>query len=86
MMMTTTASQPRRPESFDAAQLQLVTLDSLACGCVLAIQRVRPSGVTIVSLEAKGPHCMYDEHRANKVIRVGTPFDDEDYETTGAPV
>jgi hypothetical protein len=58
-----------------AEQFQLETLERLACGCVVAIQSVRPSGITVVSLEAKGPHCTFRSHRANKVIRLGESLD-----------
>lgn len=69
-------STTRQPtHAWDTTHLQLETLERLACGCVLAIQRVRPSGVTAVSVEAKGPHCTYREHRPNRLIRLGEPFD-----------
>ena len=85
-MMTTAHARQGRAFLPDVAQFQLETLDSLACGCVVAIQRLRPSGVAVVSLEAKGPHCTYQQHRANKVIRLGDPLEDADYdETAGAP-
>jgi hypothetical protein len=58
-----------------AEQFQLETLERFPCGCVVAIQSVRPSGVTVVSLEAKGPHCPFRSHRANKVIRLGEGLD-----------
>lgn len=58
-----------------AEQFQLEMLERLACGCVVAIQSVMPSGVTVVSLEAKGPHCTFRSHRANKVIRLGEGLD-----------
>jgi hypothetical protein len=61
-------------------QFQLETLERFACGCVVAIQSVRPSGVTVVSLEAKGPHCTFRAHRANKVIRLGEGFDPLGYD------
>ncbi len=64
----------------DAAQIRLETLEGLPCGCVVAIQTVRPSGVPVVSLEAKGPHCPHATHRLNKVIRLGEPFDPFDYD------
>ena len=64
----------------NVAQIRLETLERLACGCVLAIQTVRPSGVPVVSLEAKGPHCTHTTHRADKVIRLGEPFDPLDYD------
>jgi hypothetical protein len=58
-----------------AEQFQLETLERLPCGCVVAIQSVAPSRVIVVSLEAKGPHCTYAPHRANKVIRLGGALD-----------
>ena len=67
-----------------AEQFQLETLERLPCGCVVAIQSVRPSGVTVVSLEAKGPHCTFRTHRANKVIRLGEGFDLSDYDDAEA--
>ncbi len=77
MNADTPARPPTRP---DVAPLQLETLERLACGCILAIQRVRPSGVTAVSVEAKGPHCPYSEHRPNRLIRLGEPVDPFDVE------
>jgi hypothetical protein len=67
-----------------AEQFQLETLERLPCGCVVAIQSVRPSDVTVVSIEAKGPHCTSRSHRANKVIRLGEGFDPFDYDETDA--
>ncbi len=61
-------------------QIQLETLERLPCGCVVAIQTVRPSGVPVVSLEAKGPHCTRASHRVNQVMRLGEPFDPFDYD------
>jgi hypothetical protein len=61
-------------------QIQLETLERLPCGCVVAIQTVRPSGVPVVSLEAKGPHCTRSTHRLNQVMRLGEPFDPLDYD------
>jgi hypothetical protein len=63
-----------------AEQFQLETLERFPCGCVAAIQSVRPSGVTVVSLEAKGPHCPFRSHRANKVIRLGEELDSIGYD------
>jgi hypothetical protein len=61
-------------------QFQLEMLERLPCGCVVAIQSVTPSRVMVVSLEAKGPHCTYAPHRANKVIRLGGALDAFGYE------
>jgi hypothetical protein len=63
-----------------AEQFQLETLERLPCGCIVAIQTVRPSHVTVVSLETKGPYCNIAPHRANKVIRLGGSFDALGYE------
>jgi hypothetical protein len=63
-----------------AEPFQLETLERLACGCVVAIQSVQPSGVSMVSLEAKGPHCTFRSHRANKVIRLGEGLDSFGYD------
>jgi hypothetical protein len=82
MLMTNNAVRARAvpaPEQF-----QLETLERLPCGCVVAIQSVRPSEVTVVSLEAKGPHCPFRAHRANKVIRLGEGFEPSDYEDDDA--
>jgi hypothetical protein len=92
-MMTNGAARPPSVRAQEASQLQLETLELLPCGCVVAIQRVRPSGVTAVSLEAKGPHCTYREHRPNRLIRLGEPvdadmddsYDPSDYDETGLP-
>jgi hypothetical protein len=78
-----TSQQQTRVE---AGEFRLETLELLPCGCVVAIQRMARSGVRVVSMEAKGPHCLFQEHRANKVIRLGDPpeaydglDDEEDY-------
>ncbi|HEY3383334.1 MAG TPA: hypothetical protein VGK32_16295 [Vicinamibacterales bacterium] len=79
MMMSSVPSRSR-PVTTGAAQLQLEALELLPCGCVIAIQRVRLSGVSVMSLEAKGPHCTYQQHRLNKVIRLGESLDLLDYD------
>jgi hypothetical protein len=61
-------------------QFQLEGLERLPCGCVVAMHSVQPSGVTVVSIEAKGPHCTFRGHRANKVIRLGEGFDPIGYD------
>ena len=87
-MNADSTTRPPTRTSWDA-HLQLETLERLACGCVLAIQRVCPSGVTAVSVEAKGPHCTFREHRPNRLIRLGEPFDPFDgelpYEVAAPP-
>ena len=43
---------------------ELRTLTALPCGCVVADYRGTVLDVEMVSLEAKGPHCHLDSHRA----------------------
>jgi hypothetical protein len=75
------ASQDRRIHpARQAEQLQLEMLERLPCGCVVAIQSVKPSRVMVVSIEAKGPHCAFPAHRANKVMRLGGSLDAFGYE------
>lgn len=80
--MTSSATRKSQPTSrIEAGEFRLEVLELLPCGCVVAIQRMAQSGVRVISLEAKGPHCLYTEHRANKVIRLGDPPDSyADYE------
>lgn len=76
-MKTNDAARPPNL-ALEMSHLQLELLERLPCGCVVAIQRVRPSGVTAISLEAKGPHCTYREHRPNRLIRLGEPVESFD--------
>ena len=83
--MMSNATHKSQPTSrIEPDEFRLEVLELLPCGCVVAIQRMAQSGVRLVSLEAKGPHCLYPEHRANKVIRLGDPPDsydeDDEYE------
>ena len=65
---------------------ELEALEGLACGCVTAAYRAIPWDVTVVSLEAKGPHCILAGHNAGQVLRLGEASeydedeDDEDME------
>jgi hypothetical protein len=75
------ASQDRRiREAPQGEPFQLEMLERLPCGCVVAIQSVKPSRVMVVSIEAKGPHCAFPAHRANKVMRLGGALDAFGYE------
>jgi hypothetical protein len=69
-MMSTPSVKAYNPR---AEQLELETLELLPCGCIAAILRTRPWSVRVVSLEAKGPHCILPGHRAGKVLRLGSP-------------
>ncbi|MBE3135371.1 MAG: hypothetical protein IMZ55_18040 [Acidobacteria bacterium] len=65
-------SSQRRPAP---AQLELERLEGLPCGCVVAVQRARPSQVRFVSVEARGPHCLFASHRTDQILRIGDPME-----------
>ena len=73
-MLPSTTRQPVR-RSQAAGELELEQLEGLPCGCVVAVQRARPSMVRFVSIEAKGPHCSFASHTADRVLRIGDPTD-----------
>ena len=56
-----------------ATVFELEALEGLPCGCVAAAYRARPWDVAVVSLEAKGPHCVFARHRTGHVTRLGVP-------------
>ena len=61
---------------------ELEALEGLPCGCVAAAYRARPWDVAVVSLEAKGPHCILAGHTNGQVLRLGDPAEfDEDEES-----
>lgn len=63
-------------------QFELEALEGLPCGCVAAAYRARPWDVAVVSLEAKGPHCILAGHAQGQVLRLGDilEFQDDDEE------
>jgi hypothetical protein len=50
----------------------LDALHALPCGCVAAVFRAQPLDTEVVSLEARGPHCVYSDHEAGSVLGVTT--------------
>jgi hypothetical protein len=56
-----------------AAALTLVSLESLPCGCISGVYLANPTVVELELLEAKGPHCLYGDHRLGGVVRLGLP-------------
>ena len=62
---------------------ELEALEGLPCGCVAAAYRAKPWDVAVVSLEAKGPHCILAGHASGQVLRLGDPaeFDDDEEES-----
>jgi hypothetical protein len=67
--------QPTPHRLSRAASLTLITLESLPCGCVSGIYQASPTVVEVELVEAKGPHCIYVEHRSGGVVRLGLPDD-----------
>lgn len=63
----------RRASTADqrSSPFELRTLTGLPCGCVVADYRATVLDLELVSLEAKGPHCHLDGHRAEEVIGLG---------------
>lgn len=54
-----------------APHYALETLHALPCGCVAAVFRSQPSNLEVVSLEARGPHCLFAQHRSERVLGMG---------------
>jgi hypothetical protein len=63
------------------ALLTLVALESMPCGCVSGVYESTPTLVAVELVEAKGPHCVFIEHRAGGVVRLGLVEDASDVET-----
>ena len=55
------------------AQFEFQAFKPLPCGCVAAAYRARPWDVAVVSLEAKGPHCILAGHNSGQILRLGDP-------------
>lgn len=61
---------------------ELEALEGLPCGCVAAAYRALPWDVAVVSLEAKGPHCILSGHTSGQILRLGDPSEFEEEEET----
>lgn len=62
------AQQVRARQSLHYA---LDALHALPCGCVAAVYHAVPLDVEVVSLEARGPHCIHVQHQTGRVIGLG---------------
>jgi hypothetical protein len=65
-------------EKSAAGLFQLDLLESLPCGCVAAGYRPFGLQLNVISLEAKGPHCMLVKHRAGQVLGFAEASEPED--------
>ncbi len=63
-----------------STHFELEALEGLPCGCVAAAYRARPWDVAVVSVEAKGPHCILNGHAQGQILKLGDVFEFEDDE------
>jgi hypothetical protein len=49
----------------------LDALHALPCGCVTAVYRAQAIDLEVVSVEARGPHCLYAQHQMGRVLQLG---------------
>lgn len=64
----------RRSTETRARHTPLYALDALhalPCGCVAAVYRTDGLDLEVVAVEARGPHCLYAQHRMGRVLGVG---------------
>ena len=65
----------RHATQIRARQTPHYTLDALhalPCGCVAAVYKAYPLDMEVVSLEARGPHCLHSQHQTGRVLQLGT--------------
>ena len=74
MNLRATPHRSTRPAAFT-----LIALESLPCGCVSGVYSANPTAnpgpVELELVEAKGPHCVFIEHRPGGVVRLAVPGD-----------
>jgi hypothetical protein len=59
---------------------QFHALAGLPCGCVAAAYRSIEWAVAMVSIEAKGPHCVFPGHDVGRTLELHDLFDDESHD------
>lgn len=64
--------RPREVRARHSPAYALDALHALPCGCVAAVYRTRPLDLEVVSLEARGPHCLYAQHQTGRVLGLGS--------------
>jgi hypothetical protein len=60
----------RRLPSPITAQFEFDAFKPLPCGCVAAVHRTLDPGLSVVSLEAKGPYCWEAAHVVGRATAV----------------
>jgi hypothetical protein len=58
----------------------------MPCGCVAAAYRSFQWAVVMVSLEAKGPHCVLPGHEIGRVLGLSDLFEEESLRTEDVAV
>jgi hypothetical protein len=58
------------------AEYAFDSLQALPCGCVTAVYRAQPWDVEVVALEARGPHCILQQHAIGTVLGLGATGSD----------
>jgi hypothetical protein len=61
-----------------STRLEFESFEALPCGCVAGAYRAMPWELSLVRLEAKGPHCPRTEHELNQVLGVEVEDADEE--------
>ena len=63
----------RQPRTLISAQFEFEAFESLPCGCVAALYRTLDPGLRVISIEAKGPHCILSGHAVGRMtpVRLG---------------
>ena len=74
-MRTPFAATSTTPGTRSPSLLELIALDSLPCGCVAAAFRAKPWDLSLVSIEAKGPHCLDGGHHQEHILELGAVSD-----------
>lgn len=62
---------PSSVSSGSSAHYAFDSLHALPCGCVAAVYRTQPWEVEVVALEARGPHCVHQQHELGGVLGLG---------------
>ncbi len=70
--MQTSSERTGRP----MAQYAFDSLHALPCGCVTAVYRSLPWDVEVVALEARGPHCILQQHEGGAEFALGITASD----------
>ena len=70
-----TQPAPGRGQTQPAPMFEFEAFESLPCGCVAAAYRARQWDVSLVSIEAKGPHCLFPVNASGYVLQLGDPFE-----------